>query len=994
MFERGSEWRKWDLHVHTPVSIEQDFGGPEKWDEYIADLEDLPSDFAVVGINDYCFLDGYQKVLEYRGAGRLKNLALVLPVVELRLRIMAGVGKAKRVNLHVIFSDHLTTSQIEQEFLQNLQIEATLPAGTFKRSLTRENLAAFGDEYKRHVDQAAPGGLKTGFHQFNVDLQAVVDILNTRDVLRGRYLLAVGRSEWDSIQYDGAGGIERSTILNTVDFMFTAAHTDAKFQEARKSLGSQGRDRLIHASDAHRLSTNSRPDMKIGQGRTWIKADCTFEGLVLAAKGFGQRVFTGTTPPQLENLATHPTRFMRSIAITHDDPSAGEWFGSTALPLNPGLIAIIGNKGSGKSALSDVLALCGDTKINDFSFLRADRFLNRKTGAATKFSGTIDWRAGPRTTKRLSDVADSTEPERVRYLPQQHFETLCAEVGDSADSRFEQELRRVVFTWLPDEIRGTATDLDSLIEAQTHAWRERNRLLLGELQELNRQIAGIEREVQPESVKELRNRLRDRKADLEAHRLARPVASPEDVSAAVSDDPTIPRAADRLAEIDARDTPLAAETASADTRIADASAAVLMARDMVDRLQNLQLYVDQQFRSEDATRRLEALGLSEGDLLTIEIDHERAAEVLQRAQLDQQRAQQERADVESDREALAVERAEIVAALDVRALERQEAVDALRNWTALELEIIGSPAVPDSVAFLEAAVAGVPDRHAALLTSEARRREKVSEIFENHERLRTFYADLFAPIDRYLTGNELLRERLRIEVRTEMRQTGFVHDLGTYFDQTKAGHFRQGGAASFEEDVNDTDFGSFAAVWELLSAVLVRARDNDPNRDVDRQMRGGRHREELYDWLFGLSYISTGYTLSLDGKAISQLSPGERGAVLLVFYLMVDRDNLPLIVDQPEENLDNLTVASLLVPALQEVRQHRQVVLVTHNPNLAVHCDADQIIVARAVRGTDIRLEYDSGSLENGTIRDAVVDILEGTQPAFDDRSDTYQVRR
>jgi len=84
---RGSEWSKLDLHIHTPCSIVQEYGGNtiEAWDKFIIDLENLPPEFKVIGINDYIFLDGYRKVLEYRNQGRLKNIDLILPVVELRL---------------------------------------------------------------------------------------------------------------------------------------------------------------------------------------------------------------------------------------------------------------------------------------------------------------------------------------------------------------------------------------------------------------------------------------------------------------------------------------------------------------------------------------------------------------------------------------------------------------------------------------------------------------------------------------------------------------------------------------------------------------------------------------------------------------------------------------------------------------------------------------------------------------------------------------------
>lgn len=69
---RGSTWRKWDLHVHTPASIVHNYGGNDPWAQFIDDLETLPPEFKVIGINDYIFVDGYKRVLQERADGRLK----------------------------------------------------------------------------------------------------------------------------------------------------------------------------------------------------------------------------------------------------------------------------------------------------------------------------------------------------------------------------------------------------------------------------------------------------------------------------------------------------------------------------------------------------------------------------------------------------------------------------------------------------------------------------------------------------------------------------------------------------------------------------------------------------------------------------------------------------------------------------------------------------------------------------------------------------------
>lgn len=54
---RGSEWRKWDLHIHTPASINQNYGNNyDSWEKFINALENLPTDVQVIGITDYYFI--------------------------------------------------------------------------------------------------------------------------------------------------------------------------------------------------------------------------------------------------------------------------------------------------------------------------------------------------------------------------------------------------------------------------------------------------------------------------------------------------------------------------------------------------------------------------------------------------------------------------------------------------------------------------------------------------------------------------------------------------------------------------------------------------------------------------------------------------------------------------------------------------------------------------------------------------------------------------
>jgi hypothetical protein len=145
--------------------------------------------------------------------------------------------------------------------------------------------------------------------------------------------------------------------------------------------------------------------------------------------------------------------------------------------------------------------------------------------------------------------------------------------------------------------------------------------------------------------------------------------------------------------------------------------------------------------------------------------------------------------------------------------------------------------------------------------------------------------------------------------------------------------------------------------------------------------------QRVATWLYDISHIQVRYSIVYDGVPVERLSPGTRGIVLLLLYLAVDtHDPRPLLIDQPKENLDPQSVFDELVPHFRNARKRRQVIVVTHNANLVVNTDADQIIIATSARQTEGGLpliSYESGSLENPRVRAAVCRLLEGGSMRF-----------
>lgn len=256
---RGSTWNKWDLHVHTPLSLVQGYGGdqPENWDRFIAELAALPPEFKVIGINDYLFLDGYRKVLAAKQANRLPNIELLLPVIELRLDKFAGTdGEMSRVNFHVIFSDELTPEVIEQQFLNALAatyvVDSRYP---WQGVLSRDSLTDLGQKIidATPADKRAQLGspLKVGFNNFCLRGDQVLKLLEN-PLFSGKHLTAIGKAEWSQIRWGGAGTAEKRTLIERSDFVFTSAQTREAYNTSRDRLKLEGvNSRLLDCSDAH-----------------------------------------------------------------------------------------------------------------------------------------------------------------------------------------------------------------------------------------------------------------------------------------------------------------------------------------------------------------------------------------------------------------------------------------------------------------------------------------------------------------------------------------------------------------------------------------------------------------------------------------------------------------------------------------------------------------------------------------------------------------------
>ena len=337
--------------------------------------------------------------------------------------------------------------------------------------------------------------------------------------------------------------------------------------------------------------------------------------------------------------------------------------------------------------------------------------------------------------------------------------------------------------------------------------------------------------------------------------------------------------------------------------------------------------------------------------------------------------------------------------LDEPSRKYQVYLTALQEWQQRKEEIEGDEYTPGTLEYHKRLLNEIETAPERFKASRAKRLDCVTEIYRAIGKLAETYRRLYAPVQQFISTYPIAKDTFQMEFGVSIVNTDFHSRFFDWVGRHVVGSFY--GSVEGEKQLRGIleryDFNNESAVVAFLDDVMDhlvydrRDPDNPKAAKIADQLRKERTVISLYDYIFSLEYLRPRYVLKLGDKELGQLSPGERGILLLAFYLLIDKDNIPLVIDQPEENLDNQTLYEFLVKCIKEAKKRRQIILVTHNPNLAVVCDAEQVVCCSIDKVQGNRIEYESGSIENPSINRRIVDILEGTKPAFDNRKLKYE---
>lgn len=934
---RGSEWRKWDLHVHTPESgMANEFSN---WDSYVKALfsKAIENNIAAIGITDYFTIDGYKKIKEeylkndkklfeiFQDSAvveKIKHIKL-FPNIEFRLDIPIVKEKnvngkketeTSRVNYHVIFSDKIDTKDIEENFLQEIDfVYEGVPFDTSNtRKLKKTNIECLGEKVKREQPTFKGNNFEVGCSVAVVSNKQMNDILKShKDIFDGKYLIVVPVDEdLSDIKWESQGHMIRKPIYqesnmffssneNTRDFGLGKKHKNVdEFIQEFKSLKP-----CIHGSDAHAEDKLFQPD---NNRYCWIKADPTFEGLKQILYEPEDRVRIQESKPEEKSIYY----VIDSVNFDIDK----KWKGT--IQLNPNLNTIIGGRATGKSTLLKAIA----KKVSNSSFSYKDDtekdFLKEYIENIS-----ISWLDGQdsenrdiemlpqgnmydiaRDTRKLDDLIQRIIKDTEYNKHIENYESKNAQCKESITSdilnlfSLQKQIKDMELSLREKgDKKGIKAEIDNLAKR---------------IEELNKGIGVSDTELK--QFQENKNKITDI----------------EQYVKQFENDLSI------LKEL--KEQSILAPNYS--EKFIDLSADVKNSLNVI--FQELKTKIDREWKNRIS---------NEEATLSRKIEEQRnSLNSIQNSELFKKCKQNEGNNKE----------------LNDAETKLKEENGKLKDFEEIEKQL--------------------EERNKL-------KKEKIDSIVSSHISYKTNIQELV---------EELKIKHDDVEIKTTFcfTNTKFRSFLEDRLNQR--GFERQNYIKSLVDNYpNETE----TACREFLCKAV--------NGEIE--YKNYNSNQSVVTEFFATNWFDYSFDLTYQNDTFSQMSDGKKAFVVLKLLLEFSNKKCPILIDQPEDSLDNRAIYNELVAYIRKKKTERQIILVTHNPNIVVGADAENVIVANQ-HGTDslnengMKFQYVNGSLEytkkrpkdydskkdlvltSQGIREHVCEILEGGEKAFQERENKY----
>ncbi len=919
---RGSEWRKWDLHIHLPGTKLSD-GYTASEDENVLDkfCDALDkSDVEVFGITDYFSADKFFEFTDRYYEKFPDSNKVFFPNVELRLNESVNPAQ-EEVNIHLIFPPEIEAAKA-QEFLGALKTEIT---NANDRKIKCSELSTI--EQFKSATVTREEILEAIEHTFgkNIIRQDHVMILTAanNDGLRPRR--GASRKENISDQIDKFSDAYFGSARNT-DYFLNQTRLEDPQQLAKKKP-------VFAACDAHNFE-----DLENWLGRqvdeegakkevTWIKSNPTYEGLLQTLIEPSERVKVQPTKPDEKE----PYKYISKVKFSDTSDFPAE------IVFNSNLCSIIGSRSSGKSALLAYIAHA----INSEDTIK--RQMDAQEVSAPE-------KVGPAAGKTWSSVSDiectvewgigESEEGRVIFIPQNYLYSIS-----KRPSEITKKIQPVLFANYPaisaqyDKTTSDVTSSNETIREATNEWFSSD----DSINKIREEISNLGDKKAVEAAKSAyKAQIDELKRNLSLNQ--------EDIDKFQQVAEQISQKKSRISEIDDEQNQIApfyndpqqASSINLQSTISFYPSVTSLPAKLVGTISEAVVGAEEK--------------ITEGVKTRIETYRKSLTE-------ESKKLNEEIAAIIASNKAL---------------IEKNQ-----RNQQLAKLV--------DSF-----------NRQSSILTAIDNKEAKIKELEDN---------------------KKTLVEKINGAVLARSQAFLALSQIFSGVDQSQTDM-----TFGVEIDFNPE-------IVEELSEKFDR-RENSPYLDAQKVVMIGKLRKEVGTFL---SYLNTTqkfkqnhlkkqvaiaalctteevrFNATLEGDKIggftpSSMTPGKQALFALTLILDESDDAWPLLIDQPEDDLDSRSIYDYIVPYLMQSKRERQILMVSHNANLVIGADSEQLIVANR-HGIDRKnagnrlFDYLTGAIEDTKdkdtnpvilascgIREHAIEILDGGKEAFEKRKDKYKI--
>ena len=974
---KGSQWRKWDLHIHTKGTNKNDqFSSPTFNDFCITFFKKAcENNISAIGITDYFCIENYLKTKQFiLGIDNLKddngkeifsiseiscikNIYL-FPNVELRMLPCTGVEKL--INIHCLFNPNYV-SALENDFFGNVENQDSFKMNKkgiidYGRTLSSEDL---------HDNELYIKGINS----FAIDPKTIKTLIEGNKKFRDNTIIAVSNSNKDGNSgnqkhYDlfenenGSLDGVRKTIYKISNAIFSTNKKDINYflgkgkddllsddereTEINKVIFERGSLKpCIVGSDAHK-------EDDLFSRFTWIKSELNFEGLKQIIYEPEHRVKIQADEPDYKDdkLVINSVNFICKKSI----------FPTETIYFNRNLNVIIGGKSSGKSILLYCIA---KTLLSSREILKSEgkQVSTYKYEFDTDFDFEVEILAGIKQSINRDDSTPSILSE-IKYIPQNYLSKLA-----EPDAKKGNELRKLVRELLLED-ETYKSKYEKFIN-QVKANDKKREILINDFFDLKDKIKILEEDLifkgnekvlllsitsNDEKVKKLKEAIGLTEEQInEYDNYNTELVETENSFNEINSD------FEKLINFNSEYRDKITELIKNKNLLLTTVKNKLVKEAFIEKYKDLDNIV---FKIDALNKELEVN--DKGDFLEENIFKTVFESLFSRKQ---QLVEKLKPLLKNNEIKIQIEDLEKIISIDKQKLNQiSQLKENIKKY------------------------------------KDALNNQKF-ELFNLYEDNYREYQKIIHELDG--RTSILNSNKLKIEGKVKFNFPKFRKKIQEISDSRSASYSSYSILKETHTGVSECEVNHILNDLKILFSAIVE--DNKYNLLSKTDSKNAI--KELFE-----DYFFDYWEVSYDNDMLYRMSTGKASFVILMLIVGLSKSKAPILIDQPEDNLDNRSITKDLVTYLRDKKLERQIILVTHNPNVVVNADAENIIIANQ-KGQNDRLtsspyqfDYINGAIENAKthdqqetdllksmgIREHIADIVEGGKEAFKKREKKY----